>query len=207
MIRSLTTHRSSSPKQIRIAVAVFFFVSGFGFATFASRIPSIQQKLHLNEAELGTALFAMPLGLICTLPLTGILLGRYSSRYVLLLGSFSYNVTLCLLGLVTTSWQLMGVLFFFGASRNLMNISVNAQSVGVQGLYGKSIITTFHGIWSISGFAGAALGGWMMGHDIDPSLHFQLAGLLCVALMAIFFKDTFQHDSRKMADDNKWIKF
>ena len=34
-------------------VAIFFFVSGFGFYTWASRIPTIQQELHLNEAQLG----------------------------------------------------------------------------------------------------------------------------------------------------------
>ncbi|MFP5041952.1 MFS transporter [Parasediminibacterium sp. JCM 36343] len=198
MITTVSSSPPSTPKQIRIAVAAFFFVSGFGFASFASRIPTLQQKLHLNDAELGTALFATPLGLICTLPLTGFLLSRYSSRYVLLLGSISYNILLFLLGLVNNSWQLGIVLFLFGSARNLMNISVNAQSVGVQGLYSRSIITTFHGIWSVSGFAGAALGGWMIGKDIVPATHFAIVGLLCLAVMGGFFKHTVRHDARKV---------
>ena len=196
MIKPLSS-RVSSPKQIRIAVAALFFVSGFGFSSFASRIPSIQQNLHLNEAQLGTALFAIPFGLVSMLPLTGYILGKYESRYGLLIGSFCYNICLCLLGFVTNMWQLMVVLFFFGGSRNLMNIAVNAQSLGVQKLYTKSIITTFHGIWSITGFIGGALGGIMISHDISPAIHFEIAGIICFLLIGLFFKDTVRNDVRQ----------
>ncbi len=207
MIKSLISPRTSSPKQIRIAVAALFFVSGFGFSSFASRIPSIQQNLHINEAQLGTALFAIPFGLICMLPLTGHLLSRYESRYGLMIGSFFYNVCLCLLGFVTNIWQLMIVLFFFGGSRNLMNIAVNAQSLGVQKLYSKSIITTFHGIWSITGFVGGALGGLMISHDISPAIHFEMVGIICVLMMIIFFKDTIKNDVRQPEEGAKRILF
>lgn len=207
MIKSLISPRTSSPKQIRIAVAALFFVSGFGFSSFASRIPSIQQNLHINEAQLGTALFAIPFGLICMLPLTGHLLSRYESRYGLMIGSFFYNVCLCLLGFVTNIWQLMIVLFFFGGSRNLMNIAVNAQSLGVQKLYSKSIITTFHGIWSITGFVGGALGGLMISHDISPAIHFEMVGIICVLMMIIFFKDTIKNDVRQPEEGAKRVLF
>ena len=191
------------PRRSRIAMAAYFFVSGFGFASFASRIPSLQQKLQLNEAQMGTALFAMPLGLICTLPITGILLNKYSSRYVLISGCITYNLFLCSLGFVNNSWQLMSVLFLFGASRNLMNISMNAQSMGVQKLYTKSIITTFHGIWSISGFVGGALGGLMIGKDISLAHHFQITGFICVSTVLYFFRDTIKNDARKVENDGK----
>ena len=50
---------SRSPATVRFMVAIFFFVSGFGFSSWASRIPTIQQQLHLNEAQLGAVLFAV----------------------------------------------------------------------------------------------------------------------------------------------------
>ena len=207
MIKSLISPRSSSLKQIRIAVAAMFFVSGFGFSSFASRIPTIQQNLHINEAQLGTALFAIPFGLICMLPITGYLLGKYESRYGLMIGSFFYNVCLCLLGFVTNMWQLMAVLFIFGGSRNLMNIAVNAQSLGVQKLYSKSIITTFHGIWSITGFVGGFIGGQMISHDISPAFHFEIVSGICFILMGIFFKDTVKNDVRQQEEGTKRALF
>jgi MFS family permease len=193
---SLSTN-TSTPKQLRYGVAAFFFVSGFGFASWASRIPTLQQKLHLNDAQLGTALFAAPLGLILTLPITGIFLQKYSSRYIMLIGSILYNVLLFSLGFVTNNWQFMGLLFLFGISRNLMNIPVNTQSVGVQKLFSKSIISTFHGIWSISGFAAAAVGGWMISKDITPAWHFFVVGVFSLIIMLIAYKHTVRSDVKK----------
>ena len=82
-----------------------------------------------------------------------------------------------------------------------MNIAVNAQSLGVQKLYPKSIITTFHGIWSITGFVGGALGGLMISHDISPAIHFEFVGIVCVALMVIFLEipSETMYDSPKKA--------
>ncbi|MFC4231117.1 MFS transporter [Parasediminibacterium paludis] len=196
---SINTH-ISTPKQLRYGVAAFFFVSGFGFASWASRIPTLQQKLHLNDAQLGTALFAAPLGLIVTLPITGILLQKYSSRYIMLIGSILYNILLFSLGFVTNNWQFMGVLFLFGISRNMMNIPVNTQAVGVQKLFPKSIISTFHGIWSVSGFAAAAVGGWMISKDITPVWHFFMVGALCFIIMSIAYKHTVRYDAKKTED-------
>ena len=160
-----------TPRQIRIANAVFFFVSGFGYTTWASRIPSIQQSLHLNEAQLGAALFAMPIGLMATMPVTGRLLSSFSSSRIMIFGAVAFNLMLGLLGFTNMYWQFIAILFLFGSSRNLLNLSINTQSVGVQALYNKSIITTFHGIWSTAGFAGAAMGYVMVYFNVPPTWH------------------------------------
>lgn len=177
----------STPKQARIAITVFFFVSGFTYATWASRIPTIQQQLHLNEAQLGTVLFALPAGLMLTLPVTGYLLRHYSSRYIMLAGALLFNAMMCLLGFAAFTWQLVIVLFCFGSSRNLMNISMNAQSINVQSLYNKSIIAGFHGVWSIAGFAAAALGSFMVSLNVDPAWHFLSVSIVLTALILYFF--------------------
>lgn len=162
-------------------VAVFFFVSGFGFATWASRIPTIQQQLHLNEAQLGAVLFALPVGLMGTAPITTVLLSRFDSRRIMIIGAICFNIMLCLIGFATKPWQLVAALVCFGSSRNLMNISVNAQSVGVQALFDRSIIARFHGIWSLAGFGGAAVGSVMVSFSVAPLWHFIAVGLLLSA--------------------------
>lgn len=176
-----------SPGRIRIMVAIFFFVSGFGFSTWASRIPTIQQQLHLNEAQLGVVLFALPIGLMTTLPVTGLLLSRFDSRRIMMIGALAFNIMLCGIGFATQTWELVLALFCFGASRNLLNISVNAQSIGVQALYDRSIIARFHGIWSLAGFGGAALGSLMVSLGISPGWHFFMVGVLLVGLVIYAF--------------------
>jgi len=175
------------PRTARIAIAVFFFVSGFGFSTWASRIPIIQQHLALNEAQLGWVLFALPAGLMVTLPFTGMLLSRYNGRYVMIAGAIVFNLMLVMIGLVTATWQLIIILFFFGCSRNLFNISLNAQSIAVQKMYSRSIIATFHGIWSLAGFGGAALGALMVAMNQQPFIHFLVVAVVLTALLVCFF--------------------
>jgi MFS family permease len=171
-----------SPGRSRIMVAMFFFVSGFGFSTWASRIPTIQQELHLNEAQLGAVLFALPIGLLLTLPVTGSLLSKYDSRGIMITGAVLFNLMLCGIGFARRTWELVLGLFCFGASRNLLNISANAQSIGVQALYDRSIIARFHGIWSLAGFGGAALGSLMVSFAVPPGWHFLLVGSLLTLL-------------------------
>jgi len=79
---SSKTKVEKSATYTRIGIGVFFFVSGFNFAAWAARIPSMKKQLHLNDAELGTALAALPTGLMLTMPLAGILVNKISSRYV-----------------------------------------------------------------------------------------------------------------------------
>jgi MFS family permease len=163
-------------------VTIFFFVSGFGFSTWASRIPTIQQQLHLNEAQLGGVLFALPIGLMITLPVTGVLLSRRDSRRVMMFGAIMFNIMLCLIGFATQTWELVVALLCFGSSRNLLNISVNAQSIGVQALYDRSIIARFHAVWSLAGFGGAALGSLMVSLGLSPAWHFLIVGVVLTAM-------------------------
>ncbi len=152
------TSTYTSPRSFRIATTIFFFISGFGYSTWASRIPAFQQMLHLNEKQLGYLLLAAPIGVLVTLPFTGKLLSVYSSKSITLFGAVFYNIVLGLLAFATQIWQLGIILFLFGSSRNLLNLSMNAQAVEIQGLYDRSIMTSFHGLWSMAGFAGAAVG-------------------------------------------------
>jgi MFS family permease len=181
-----TPRQASTPRQARVAIGLFFLVSGFGFATWASRIPTIQHQLGLTEAGLGGVLLAMPAGLMLTLPLTGVLMQRFSSRQVMVVGAVLYNLVLTLLGQATHTWQLVALLFCFGASRSFLNIAMNVQSMGVQARYGRSIVASFHGVWSVAGFAAAAVGTLLVGQSVAPGPHFAAvaAVLTVVALLS-----------------------
>ncbi|HSC38786.1 MAG TPA: MFS transporter, partial [Chitinophagaceae bacterium] len=101
-----------------------------------------------------------------------------------------FNIMLALLGFATHTWQLVGVLLCFGASRNLFNISLNAQSLGVQALYNRYIITVFHGIWSVAGFGGAALGTLAVSKEWPTSWHFLLVSIPLSAMIVFFYPRT-----------------
>ena len=175
-------------RAARIAVSAFFFSAGFCFASWASRIPDIQQKLGLNEAGLGMVLLSLPIGLMVSLPVSGFVVARYGSRHTAIIAALLYAFLLPFLGLVTLAWQLVIVLFLFGFAGNLLNISMNTQGVSVEAIYGRSIMASFHGVWSVAGFSGAAVGALMLSLVISPFLHFCVVAMLVCCLVLMTYK-------------------
>ncbi len=180
----------------RIAVSIFFFIAGLTFASWASRIPNIKKQLHLSEAGLGTVLFALPVGLMASLPISGWLVGRFGSRKVMIIASLLYPLTLISLGLVSTPWQLGCTLFVFGFFGNLLNISVNTQAVGVEALYGRSVMASFHGIWSLAGLSGAGLAALIISLGYNPFMHFNIICATTFLATIIFYKYALPADLR-----------
>ena len=67
----------------RVAVAAYYFVPGVVFASWASRIPDVKQMLHLSNGQLGTVLFAIPIGQLLMMAFSGILVSRFGSKKML----------------------------------------------------------------------------------------------------------------------------
>jgi len=82
------------------------------------------------------------------------------------------------MGLASEAWQLAAGLFLFGICGNMCNISVNTQAIRAEKLYERPIMTSFHGVWSIAGFTGAAIGLMMMAQNISPYVHFWIVTAL-----------------------------
>ena len=167
-----------SLQRTRVAVALFYFGQGMGFASWASRIPDIKHNLNLSDAALGTILFALPAGQLCTMPFSARLVTKHGSKKLLTITAPLYVVALSNLGLAAAPWQLALFLFVFGVIGNMANIAVNTQGVETEKLYGRPINTSFHGSWSIAGFAGALVGLLMINLHIKPYQHFLIIMLL-----------------------------
>jgi MFS family permease len=171
-----------SNRAHRLAVAAFFFIVGLSFASWASRIPDIKSKMQLNDAALGGILFALPIGSMVCLPFAGWVVAKYGSRKIVTIAAACYPLVLVMIGLCNSVWQLVPVVFAFGFLGNLCNISINTQAVGVEALYKRSIMASFHGVWSLAGFFGAAIGTFMISQNIAPHWHF---AIICAALIIL----------------------
>lgn len=169
----------------RFAVSAFFFMHGLCFASWASRIPSIQENLKLSASALGSVLFALPLGFVISLPFAGWLIGKAGSKKVVILSTIFYSLSLVLIGTSTDILSLVLSLFSFGFFSNQLNISINTQAVIVERLYDKGLMATFHGLWSVAGFAGAAFGTWLMSRNVAPINHFIFISTAFVMITAL----------------------
>lgn len=173
-----------SNRQIRIAVSAFFFGQGLCFASWASRIPDIKTSLAINDATLGSILFALPAGQLTAMPFSGRLVTKYGSKKIVTIFLALYAICMANIGLVTQPWHLVLALYFFGICGNMCNISVNTQAIGAEQLYTKPIMTTFHGVWSTAGFTGAVIGLLIIALGLSPLIHFWIvAGLIFLLIL------------------------
>lgn len=145
---------------------------GTVFASWAIRIPDIKRVLGLSDAQLGGVLFASPMGELVSIAPSAWLIGRLGSRRVITLAMTFMPLSLIALGVAGSAGQLFAALFCFGLFNNMLNIALNAQAVGVETLYGHSIMATFHGMWSLGGVAGGLIGAILAPQGIAPLSHF-----------------------------------
>ena len=172
----------------RIAITLYFFFLGFVFSSWASHIPDIKDKFLLNDAELGSILFMLPLGALCSLPFSGLLIAKVGSRWMSVISLVIYILSLVSISLVPTTLLLSIVLFLFGMFGNFGNISLNAQGISIQHYIQKSILSSLHAMWSVGAFTAAAFTDWMMEENRTMEEHyFLIAIIMMVIILPLFF--------------------
>jgi len=173
--------------KIRWKTAVFFFLSGIISATWASRIPEIQNKFHLSNAQWGGVLFAIPAGMVTGLPISSYIIEKFTSGKVMIATGVVFALLLSSLAASPNVFLLVAALYCFGLSRSLFTMSINTNAIEVQRLYPEPIIATFHGVWSLACFCAAAIGTFMIARDVLPVYHFIIISLV-VATAIILYK-------------------
>jgi len=192
-------------RKSRLAVNAIFFAYGLTFASWASRIPTIQQELNISDGVLGLILFALPAGLFLCLPFSGWIINHFGSKKVVIVSGLIYTLLLLVIGIAQDLAQLIAVLFTFGFFSSLLNIAVNTQAVGVESSYDKPIMASFHGMWSLAGFGGAAIGTLMMGYGIAPVYHFFLILVVMLVIIAFSNSNLIEKDAGQSSDGLKFV--
>lgn len=141
----------------------FFFVGGFGTASWAPLVPLLKERLAVEEDMLGLLLLCIGVGSLLTMPLAGSLAGRFGCRRVIAVDSLVFAGLLLLLAWVDRIYLAVPALLAFGASMGIIDVTVNIHAVRVEQLLKKRVMSGMHALWSVGGFLGAGLFGvWMM---------------------------------------------
>lgn len=196
---------NTSLQRHRLAIFSYFCCTGLTFASWASRIPTIKAELDLSEGQLGTMLLMMPIGQFFTMPLSGKLITNFGSKKVLSFMCLVYVLILLSISFANSIYFLGATLFFFGMASNMCNIAVNTQAVGIEKMYNKSIMTTFHGGWSLAGFTGALIGFITLQFDINTTQHFLI--IVAIIFLNTFWNLRFLLDQDIQTDEKEKTKF
>lgn len=171
----------------RVAVTTVFAANGALFASLFSRLPEVQDRLGLDEGQLGLALLAAPIGLVAAVLLAGSLVARWGSRAVSAIGGAAFAAGLVLPALASSFAQLALSLLFFGAASGLLDVAMNTQGLTVEKHYPRRIFASLHAGFSLGALSGAAGAGLLAHAGVPLTAHLLGAGALIglVLLLAV----------------------
>jgi MFS family permease len=170
-------------------VAVLFLTNGAILANLLPRYPQIKADLGLTNAQYGLAIASFPFGALMAGLAAGAIIRRFRSSRVAVAGTVLTGLGLLLAGLAP-SWAALAVtLFLAGSMDAITDVAQNAHGLRVQRLYGRSILNSFHALWSVGAVVGGLMGGLAAGLAVPRGLHLGLSALLFsgVSLTALRF--------------------
>jgi MFS family permease len=152
----------------RRAAYAAFGVQGLSFAALVTRIPEIQKAHDLPDSTLALVLLAVPVVAGVGSVLAGTLMPRYGSGPVLRVAQPLVLLSVVAIGIAPGDWALYAATALFGLFVGAVDASMNAQAVTAETLYGKSLLTGFHAVWSA---AGILAGLWIaLANRVDLAL-------------------------------------
>ena len=170
----------------RNAVLATFFLNGFAFSTWASRIPSIRHDLDLGPGQLGLFLLAGSIGSVASLPTAGGNIARFGARRTVVVATLVEGLGLLLMGLgggVLGSVPVAALgLLMVGLGTGTWDVAMNVEGAEVERLLDRSIMPRFHAGFSLGTVVGAGVGSVVTYAGVGVGVHLGVVGLLVMLL-------------------------
>ena len=179
-------------QRAMIATYVAFAGAGVALASWASRIPQVRDRLHLEPSALGLVLLAVAAGSLLSLPLSGPMIARFGSRRLVAASTALFGVALTTVALgyrVGVAPVVVG-LFLFGFAAGAWDVAMNVHGAFVEQHLGRSIMSRFHAGFSLGTVAGALIGAGMVAGGVSVTVHLAVVALV-VAAAVIFATSRF----------------
>ncbi len=165
------------------AVYAVFILSGFAFASWASRIPQVRDALELSQSRLGLVLLAIAVGSVVSLPLAGLVVARLGTARTIAAMAAIAAAGLALAAVGTRGDVLVVVLglVLLGLGNGTWDVAMNVEGAAVERRLGRAIMPRFHAGFSVGTVAGALAGAAMVALGVSVTAHL----LVVAAVIAI----------------------
>lgn len=182
------------------ALRAQFFVSGMLFATWGVHVPTVKAHFELGEAALGFAMLAAGVGALIALTQAGRVVGRFGPRGVSWVTGFVCCVVIAALIAFRGYGVLVALLLVYGIAASLFDVSINAEATEIERLTGKPLMSGFHGMFSLGGMVGAAVGSAVTGAGMAAGQHLLLAAAVSAVIVAAGCLGMLRMDGTPAAD-------
>jgi len=175
-LSELSNEAAPEVRRARRATAVVFVVHGCVVGSFAARVPWIASHVGVDVGHLAIALLMPGFGALLAMPFSGRLAHRFAYRPLVTATIVVFCLGLVLPALPTSLALLCVVLLVLGATAGLADMAMNAEGVLVEKRYGRSVMSSLHGFWSVGVLVGSAVSALASHAGIDTRLQFAVEG-------------------------------
>lgn len=175
-------------RRARVAVAALFLTNGALFANLLPRYPEIKADLGLTNAAYGLAVAAFSVGALVTGPWAAWLIRRFRSARVAVSGSAGIALFAWLAGTAPSAAMFAAALFVAGGADAVTDVAQNAHGLRVQRRYGRSIINSFHAVWSAGAILGGTMGAVAIALHIPRGVHLAGSALIFVTVCGVAYR-------------------
>ena len=169
------THRTAR------AIGLTFAADSMMFGSWATHIPHVKSALGLNDAQLGLALFGLPLGLLVMNPVSPVLLHRVGLVRTTVISTVLMALSFALPVWMPERWSLMAALAVVGAAVAVLNVAMNTCATHVENAERVYIMSSCHGMWSMGGMVGSGISAALIAVGVTPRMHLSLLAVLVAA--------------------------
>ena len=166
--------------RTRLATRLSFFAAGFAMACWAPIVPFAKAQVGVSDGELGLLLLCIGIGSLVAMPVTGWVSAQFGSKPMVLAGGLGLVALLPVLAVVHDPLLLAAALLGFGASLGAIDVAMNVHAVEVEKAATRPLMSGFHAMFSLGGFAGAGGVTLLLSHGVAP-----LSGALCGSAIAL----------------------
>ncbi|MFE4975913.1 MFS transporter [Kitasatospora sp. NPDC056651] len=170
-------------RRSQVAIGALFFVLGFQYATWVSRVPALKARLDLGEAQIGLLLMTCGIGAAVSFPLVAVLMRRLGSRLLSVLSALVLGVILLALSVVPNYPLTLLVLFLDGAAVGALNVAMNAQGAALEARFERTTMSRLHATFSAGSLFAALLASGVTSLTGTLAVHFGLAAALLAVLV------------------------
>jgi predicted MFS family arabinose efflux permease len=169
----------------RLATRLSFLVAGFGYGCWAPLVPLTKLRFGIDDHILGLLILCIGIGSITAMVVTGMLATRVGSKPILLGSGFGFALMLGLLPLAGTTTVLACILFGFGATLGALDVAMNLHAVEVEKGAARPMMSGFHALFSVGGFAGAAFMTFLLSLQVATLMGTAICAILMAVAMAM----------------------
>ncbi|MGW1564341.1 MFS transporter [Streptomyces sp. NPDC002144] len=171
-------------RRTQLAIAALFCFLGFQYATWASRIPALKERLDLSAGEVGLLLVVTGAGAVASFPLITFLMQRLGARSVALLSGLSLVAILLVLAVAPNYPTALVIVCADGVAVGCLNVAMNAQGAALEKVHGRTAMTQLHATFSAGSFLAALLSSGVTALTPDIAPHFAVAAMILLVLLA-----------------------